>query len=122
MTLRLWGWTWVYLMGTEKILDAVGANLPIENEGIRKTHKPITLLPELEQPPMDPTTCLREMNEAMLSGDRETAQERALDLKEWVRKGGFLPGSMGNMSRRVLQNQLNVVLAATADVAEAVEA
>lgn len=40
---------------------------------------------------MDPTTCYLEMYEAMKSKDFETAREHALNLKTWLRSGGFYP-------------------------------
>ena len=40
---------------------------------------------------MDPTAAYLEMFNAMKVKDHETARERALDLKEWLGKGGFYP-------------------------------
>ena len=40
---------------------------------------------------MDPTTAYLAMFEAMKDNDLETARERAVDLREWLGKGGFYP-------------------------------
>jgi hypothetical protein len=40
---------------------------------------------------MDPTACYRETIEAIEADDMETADERAHDLNDWLRKGGFWP-------------------------------
>ena len=40
---------------------------------------------------MDPTACYLEIIEAMNSGDLESAKEKAIDLSEWLLKGGFYP-------------------------------
>lgn len=40
---------------------------------------------------MDPKACLRAMLTALTEGNLEEAAERAADLAEWLRKGGFKP-------------------------------
>lgn len=40
---------------------------------------------------MDPTACLRELLDALADEDRDTAVERAEDLRNWLNGGGFLP-------------------------------
>ena len=40
---------------------------------------------------MDPTISYLAMFEAMKDNDLETARERAVDLREWLGKGGFYP-------------------------------
>lgn len=40
---------------------------------------------------MDPTTCYLEMFEAMKNKDFETAREHALNLRTWLKAGGFYP-------------------------------
>lgn len=42
---------------------------------------------------MDPTICYLEMYEAMKAGDHQTARQRALELKQWLDRGGFYPTS-----------------------------
>lgn len=56
---------------------------------------------------MDPTQCYLEMFEAMKAGDFATARERALDLKEWLDRGGFYPPNYtGTEVRGYLANVL----------------
>jgi hypothetical protein len=40
---------------------------------------------------MDPTQCYLEMLAALSDGDLFTARERALALRDWLDRGGFLP-------------------------------
>ena len=40
---------------------------------------------------MDPSQCYREMFDAMQDGDLATARDRALDLRNWLERGGFYP-------------------------------
>jgi hypothetical protein len=40
---------------------------------------------------MDPNQTFADMVAAMRDDDHETARERALDLKDWLAKGGFTP-------------------------------
>ena len=51
---------------------------------------------------MDPTQCYLEMIAAMQAGDRATAREHALALREWLDRGGFSPpnSTLANVLRR----------------------
>jgi hypothetical protein len=40
---------------------------------------------------MDPVVTIREMEQAEKDGDEETAYDCAIALRDWCRKGGFLP-------------------------------
>lgn len=60
---------------------------------------------------MDPTQCYLEMFAAMQAGDFATARERALALRDWLRKGGFSPP---NYSPTEVQAYLAGVLRRTA--------
>lgn len=44
---------------------------------------------------MDPEACLQAMLTAITDGELELAAERAADLAEWLRKGGFKPALPG---------------------------
>jgi hypothetical protein len=40
---------------------------------------------------MDPNAALKKLLDALPTNDRVTALEAAIDLKNWIRSGGFLP-------------------------------
>lgn len=40
---------------------------------------------------MDPTIAYRDLRSALNSGDRAKANELANALREWLRRGGFMP-------------------------------
>lgn len=40
---------------------------------------------------MDPNACWKEMIDAMNDGDKELAKEFAIDLRNWLHRGGFEP-------------------------------
>lgn len=40
---------------------------------------------------MDPTQCYKELLQALMEQDDELALERATDLRQWLRIGGFAP-------------------------------
>ena len=40
---------------------------------------------------MDPTAAYQDCYEAMRARDFETARQRAVDLRQWLGKGGFYP-------------------------------
>ncbi len=60
---------------------------------------------------MDPTECYLAMFHAMRDGDFPTARERALELRAWLKRGGFYPpnytktevdGYLANVLRRTV--------------------
>jgi hypothetical protein len=57
---------------------------------------------------MDPTQCYLEMFDAMQDGDLATARERALDLRNWLERGGFYPPSFAETE--VYDNLVAVLL------------
>lgn len=63
---------------------------------------------------MDPTQCYLEMFEAMKQGDFKTARERAIALRDWLDRGGFLPP---NYSSTEVRSYLANVLRRTAGLA-----
>lgn len=65
---------------------------------------------------MDPTQCYLEMFAAMQAGDLVTARERALDLRDWLDRGGFSPP---NYNPTEVRAYLAIVLRRTARLLEA---
>ena len=64
---------------------------------------------------MDPTQCYLEMIAAMQAGDRATAREHALALRDWLDRGGFSPP---NCSPREVRSTLANVLRRTSGLTE----
>jgi hypothetical protein len=67
---------------------------------------------------MDPKQCYLEMLEAMEAGDLATARERALDLQNWLNRGGFPPP---NFSIAEVEASLANVLEQTAAFSDTAE-
>lgn len=49
---------------------------------------------------MDPKTALKYYREALKNGDADTASEIASDLRDWFRRGGFVPRGMTMAEKR----------------------